>query len=205
MAEKKQGEELIILDGDPFAIFGEWLAEAEASEPNDPTAMALSTVDEKGRPSSRMVLLKAWDERGFVFYTNFESRKGQQLLSQPYAALLFHWKSLRRQIRIEGRMEVVTQQEADAYFASRPKGAQIGAWASKQSSPMESRLAFEKRIAQFTAKYAVGSVPRPENWSGFRIIADRMEFWRDRRFRLHDRADYQLDEQGQWIGRRLYP
>jgi len=205
MAEKKEREELITLDGDPFAIFGHWLAEAETSEPNDPTAMALSTVDENGRPSSRMVLLKAWDERGFVFYTNFESRKGQQLLSQPYAALLFHWKSLRRQIRIEGRMEVVTQEEADAYFASRPKGAQIGAWASKQSSPMESRLAFEKRIAQFTAKYAVGSVPRPENWSGFRIIADRMEFWWDRRFRLHDRADYQLDENGQWIGRRLYP
>lgn len=205
MAEKNEQDGLITLNGDPFAIFGDWLSKAEISEPNDPTAMALSTVDEQGRPSSRMVLLKAWDEEGFVFYTNFESRKGQQLLGQPFAALLFHWKSLRRQIRIEGRMEVVSEAEADAYFESRPKGAQIGAWASKQSRPMESRMVFEKRIAQYSAKYGLGSVPRPENWSGFRIIADRFEFWQDRRFRLHDRADYQLDEEGQWIGRRLYP
>lgn len=201
MAEK----ELITLSGDPFDIFERWLSDAEKSEPNDPTGMALSSVDARGRPSSRMVLLKEWDRDGFVFYTNLDSRKGQELIGHPFAALLFHWKSLRRQIRIEGRVEVVSDEMADAYFAQRPKGAQIGAWASKQSRPMESRLAFEKRIAEFTAKFIASKVPRPENWSGFRIVPDRMEFWQDRKFRLHDRADYQLDEKGNWIGRRLYP
>lgn len=154
---------------DPLSIFATWLAEAEAKELNDPNAMALSTVGADGMPSSRMVLLKDYDARGFVLFTNYESRKGRQLLATPKAALLFHWKSLRRQVRIEGEVAPVSDQEADDYFASRPRQSQIGAWASEQSRPLEGRFELEKRIATFGAKYLVGQVPRPPHWSGFRL------------------------------------
>ena len=195
---------------DPIELFHAWLAEAERSEPNDPTAMALATVGEDGMPSSRMVLLKQADARGFVFYTNHESRKGRQLLAHPKAALLFHWKSLRRQVRVEGEVSTVGAEEADAYFASRPRQSQIGAWASDQSRPLESRYALEKRVARFAAKYAVGSVPRPPHWSGFRVRPRLIEFWSDGAFRLHDRVVYHHDEDGGqngngWRTERLYP
>ncbi|RMB08411.1 pyridoxamine 5'-phosphate oxidase [Eilatimonas milleporae] len=192
----------------PFDTFAGWFAEAGDSEPNDPNAMALATVAADGRPSLRMVLLKGWDEGGFVFYTNFESRKGRELTGNPHAALLFHWKSLRRQVRIEGAVTPVTDDEADAYFASRPRPSRIGAWASKQSRPLEGRLAFEAAIAKFTAQYAVGTVPRPPHWSGFRLSPDRFEFWQDRKFRLHDRHIYdraQGEDGPLWQTSMLYP
>jgi pyridoxamine 5'-phosphate oxidase len=189
---------------DPLEIFSAWLREAEAKEPNDPTAVALATVGTDGMPSLRMVLMRGYDQRGFVFYTNYESRKGRQLLSQPKAALLFHWKSLRRQVRIEGPAEPVSEAEADAYFASRPRNNQIGAWASDQSRPLESRFALEKRVAKFAAKFAVGSVPRPPHWSGFRVRHDWVEFWENRPFRLHDRLVYHREGEG-WRTERLFP
>lgn len=190
----------------PFDLAQEWLAEAEASEVNDPTAMALATVNAQGRPSLRMVLLKGCDENGFVFYTNFESRKGEELLSNPNAALLFHWKSLRRQIRVEGRVEVVSSEEADAYFASRPRVSRIGAWASKQSRPMEGRFEFEAEIARYTAKFGAGDIPRPDFWSGFRLVPDYFEFWRDRKYRLHERKTFeQLDDRAGWKTHEIYP
>lgn len=189
---------------DPLSIFAAWLAEAEAAEPNDPTAMALSTVGSDGMPSSRMVLLKGYDERGFVFYTNYESRKGRQLLASPKAALLFHWKSLRRQVRIEGEAAPVSEEEADAYFATRPRQSQIGAWASQQSRPLEGRFELEKRVALFGAKYAVGRVPRPSYWSGFRVVPRLIEFWQDGVFRLHDRLVYSRSGDN-WSTERLYP
>lgn len=191
---------------EPLTLFDDWLNEAEAKEVNDHNAMALATVDSDGMPSLRMVLLKGVDERGFVFYTNFESRKGEQLLAQPKAALLFHWKSLRRQVRVEGPVTRVTDAEADDYFASRPRQSQIGAWASQQSRPLESRFVLEKRVARFAAKHAIGTVPRPPHWSGFRVAPQRIEFWQDGAFRLHDRLVYHReDESGGWRTERLYP
>jgi pyridoxamine 5'-phosphate oxidase len=191
---------------EPLRLFTAWLGDATVAEPRDPTAMTLATVDANGLPDARMVLLKGLDERGFVFYTNIDSQKGQELDAHPYAAMVFHWKSLNRQIRIRGPVERVTPAEADAYFATRPKGAQIGAWASKQSSPLESRMAFEKAVALYAAKYAIGEVPRPPNWSGYRIVPLRIEFWHDRPFRLHDRIEFQRSQPGApWNKTRLYP
>jgi len=190
----------------PFSLSQQWLADAESSEVNDPTAMSLATANAEGLPSLRMVLLKGCDERGFVFFTNFESRKGIDLLENPNAALLFHWKSLRRQLRVEGRVEVVTDEEADGYFASRPRASRIGAWASRQSRVMEGRFEFEAEIARYTAKFGAGDIPRPDFWSGFRLVPKYFEFWRDRKFRLHERKTYTLNNQGQgWDIEEIYP
>lgn len=195
--------------GDPFDLFAEWLAEAGESEPNDPNAMALATADADGMPAVRMVLLKGVDPadadpRGFVFYTNLESFKGRDLAANPKAALCFHWKTLRRQVRVVGPVVPVDAAEADAYFASRPRGSRIGAWASTQSRPLAARGELIRRVAQFGARYAVGAVPRPPHWSGFRIVPQRIEFWRDRPFRLHDRLVYHRGDHG-WTTERLYP
>lgn len=191
---------------EPFALFAAWLAEAVKSEPRDPNAMAVATIGLDGLPDVRMVLLKGYDEHGFVFYTNLGSQKGHELEAAPKAALLFYWKTLNRQVRIRGLVERVTDAEADAYFATRPRGAQIGAWASKQSQPLESRLAFEKAIAIYTAKFGIGAVPRPPHWSGFRIIPSAIEFWHDRPFRLHDRIEFKRDHVGgAWSKTRMYP
>lgn len=189
---------------DPLVLFQSWLAEAGESESNDPTAMSLATVGQDGMPSSRMVLLKGSDEHGFVFYTNYESRKGVQLLDHAKAALLFHWKSLRRQVRIEGEVQQVLSEEADEYFATRPRQSQIGAWASDQSRPLAGRFELEKRVARFAAKFAVGKIPRPPHWSGFRVVPARIEFWQDGAFRLHDRLVYLRDGPA-WRTERLYP
>lgn len=195
---------------DPLSLFAAWFEEAEQQEPNDHNAMALATVGDDGMPSLRMVLLKGFDAEGFVFYTNLESRKGEQLRAHPKAALLFHWKSLRRQIRIEGPVTPVSDAEADAYFASRPRQSQIGAWASDQSRPLEGRFELEKRVARCAAKYAIGQVPRPPHWSGFRVSTQRIEFWQDGAFRLHDRLVYHREEGGEanqvaWRTERLFP
>ncbi len=189
---------------EPMRLFETWFAEAKASEPNDPDAMALATVDADGLPDVRMVLLKGFDARGFTFYTHVDSAKGREMAAQPKAAFVLHWKSLRRQIRVRGRVERVSEAEADDYFASRPKQAQIGAWASKQSKPLESRFAFEQEIAKYAARYVIGTVPRPPGWSGFRVIPQEMEFWHDRPFRLHDRIVFKRDGDG-WSKTRLYP
>ncbi len=191
-------------ESEPFALFATWLKNAEASEINDPNAVALATVDADGLPNVRMVLLKGFDVRGFVFYTNFESQKGQEILGQKKAAMCFHWKSLRRQIRVRGEVEVVSDAEADEYYQSRPLGSRIGAWASRQSRPLEGRFALEKAVAEYTAKYALGTVPRPPHWSGFRIIPSSIEFWHDRKFRLHDRIEFRRDGDG-WSKVRMYP
>lgn len=191
---------------EPFALFAEWLADATASEPNDPNAMALATVDNDGLPDVRMVLLKHADVEGFVFYTNYKSAKGREILGHPKAALCFHWKSLRRQVRVRGPVTPVDGAEADAYFASRPRGSRIGAWASKQSQPLESRFALEKEVARYTAKFGLGTIPRPPHWSGFRIAPVAIEFWHDRPFRLHDRISFTRPHPGAaWDKARLYP
>ena len=191
---------------EPFALFEAWLNEAIKSEPNDPNAMALATVDPDGLPDVRMVLMKGFDTEGFVFYSHIASQKGRELAANPKAALLFHWKSLRRQVRIRGNVTPVTDAEADAYFATRPKQAQIGAWASKQSQELESRFAFEQAIAKVAAKHVIGDVPRPPGWSGWRIHPQRFEFWHDRPFRLHDRIEFRRDAPGAaWSKVRLYP
>ncbi len=191
---------------EPLVLFAAWLDQACASEPRDPTAMTLATVDVEGMPNARMVLLKGADERGFVFYTNRGSQKGRELDASQKAALVFHWKSLNKQVRVRGHVESVTDEEADAYFATRAKQAQIGAWASRQSQPLESRLAFEKAVAKYAAKYAIGAVPRPPYWSGYRIVPLLIEFWQDRPFRLHDRVEFRRDAPGApWRKTRLYP
>jgi pyridoxamine 5'-phosphate oxidase len=191
---------------DPFGLFAEWLAEAVMSEPNDPNAMALATVDGDGLPDVRMVLMKGYDADGFVFYSHIDSPKGRELAANPKAALLFHWKSLRRQVRIRGNVTPVSAAEADAYFATRPKQAQIGAWASRQSRPLESRFAFEQAIAKVAAKHIIGEVPRPPGWSGWRIAPTHFEFWHDRPFRLHDRIEFAREAPDQlWSRTRLYP
>lgn len=189
---------------DPISLFKDWLADAERSEPNDPNAMTLATVTPDGAASARIVLLKGVDECGFTFYTNLGSRKAEQLSANPGAALCFYWKSLKRQVHVEGTVERVDDAEADAYFATRPRGAQIGAWASKQSQPMEGRFRLEARVAKYTAKFHVGTVPRPDFWSGFRVVPERIEFWREQPFRLHDRVVYHRDGGG-WTRQRLYP
>ena len=189
---------------DPLRLFAEWLGEAEAAEPNDPNAMALATVDSDGLPNVRMVLLKGLDGGGFVFFTNYESTKGRELLASRKAALCFHWKSLRRQIRVRGPVEEVTKEEADAYFATRARGSRIGAWASQQSRPLESRFALEKAVASYAAKFAIGEIPRPDYWSGFRLKPVEIEFWRNREFRLHDRIQFRRAGDG-WVKTRLYP
>jgi pyridoxamine 5'-phosphate oxidase len=191
---------------EPLRLFAEWFEEAKRTEINDPEAMALATADTDGLPDVRMVLLKGFDERGFVFYSNESSQKGLQLAANPKAALLFHWKSLRRQVRLRGMVANVSAEEADAYFASRARSSQIGAWASRQSSPLESRYAFEKAIALKAAKYAVGPVPRPPFWVGYRATPLAMEFWHDRPFRLHDRIAFRRpDPAAAWTKTRLYP
>ena len=201
-----------LTDGDfteasePFVLFSQWFEDAKGSEPNDPNAMALATVDGSGMPNVRMVLMKGWDEAGFVFYTNTESAKGREILGTLKAALVFHWKTLRRQVRVRGLIEQVTDAEADAYFQSRPRDSRIGAWASQQSRPLEGRFALEKAVAVNAAKYAIGEVPRPQHWTGFRIRPVEMEFWQDRPFRLHDRVVFRRDmPSSDWTKTRLYP
>ena len=202
-ASRATDRELFPLD-DPFDLFAHWLKEAEAKEINDPNGVALATVDADGLPDVRMVLLKGFDHDGFVFYTNTHSAKGQQLLSGGKAALLFHWKSLRRQVRVRGPVAPVSDAESDAYFASRPRQSQIGAWASDQSQEVEGRFALERKVAEYALKFGVGPVPRPPHWRGFRVTPVQIEFWRDGAFRLHDRMQYRRDGAG-WTRRRLNP
>jgi pyridoxamine 5'-phosphate oxidase len=191
---------------EPVRLFAAWFAEAKRAEPVNPDAMALATVDADGLPNARMVLLKGFDERGFVFYTNVDSVKGHELGAAPKAALTFYWKSLQRQVRARGAVEPVSKEEADAYFASRSRMAQIGAWSSKQSSALESRLAFEKAIALNTAKFAIGTVPRPPFWSGYRVVPAEIEFWQERLYRLHDRVSFtRASPAAPWTKTRLYP
>ncbi len=189
---------------DPFMLFDGWFAEATASETTDPNAMTVATATAGGRPAARILLLKGRDDRGFVFFTNTESRKGGELTANARVALLFHWKSLGRQIRIEGRVERVTDAEADAYYATRPRVSRLGAWASRQSRPLGSRAELEARVAEFDAQYPGEAVPRPPHWSGYRCVPEYFEFWQDRPFRLHDRITYTPDERG-WRSGRLYP
>jgi pyridoxamine 5'-phosphate oxidase len=189
---------------DPFTLFDQWIAEATKSEPNDPNAMFVVTATPDGRPSARTILLKGVDDRGFVWYTNKESRKAGELAANTQVFLLFYWKSLARQIRIEGKVEHVTDAEADAYFATRPRISKLGAWASQQSRPLESRAALEQRLAEFDARYPGDDIPRPSYWSGFRVLPDTFEFWQLMPFRLHDRVTYTRDGGGWTIG-KLYP
>lgn len=191
---------------DPISLFREWMELARAKEPEDANAFALATADDAGFPDVRMVLLKDVDTRGFVFYTNLESDKGRELAENPQAALCFHWKSLRRQVRVRGQVSAVSEEEADAYFATRARDSQIGAWASRQSRPLEGRFALEREVAKFAMKFGLGKVPRPPHWSGFRIVPTRIEFWRDRPFRLHDRLVFERETDGAaWRTARLFP
>ncbi|WP_408887454.1 pyridoxamine 5'-phosphate oxidase [Teichococcus rhizosphaerae] len=195
----------------PFALFAAWLAEAEASEPNDPNAMCLATTTPEGFPSARMVLLKGLDARGFVFFTNRESRKGDELGANPRAALLFHWKTLRRQVRVEGRVEEVTAEESDAYYATRPRLSRLGAWASRQSRPLSGRAELEEALREAEARFPGAEIPRPPHWGGYRVLPERLEFWRDMPFRLHDRQIFRADAGGGtgagggWRTESLYP
>ena len=189
---------------DPFALFDAWLAEAIRTEPNDPNAMTLSTATVDGRPSARMVLLKGADQDGFVFYTNTQSRKGGELLANPHAALLFHWKTLARQIRIEGVAEAVLPEEADAYYATRARISRLGAWASDQSRPLLDRGVLEARVQEFEQRFPDGTIPRPPHWSGFRVRPDSFEFWQDMPFRLHDRTVFTRGDGG-WVTEKLFP
>jgi pyridoxamine 5'-phosphate oxidase len=191
---------------DPIPLFEGWMAEATKTEPNDPNAVCLATATPDGRPSARMVLLKGVDGRGFVFYTNLESRKGGELTANPHAAMCFHWKTLQRSVRVEGAIEPVSAEEADAYYASRARGSRIGAWASRQSRPLEGRFALEKAVAEYTLKFGVGEIPRPDFWSGFRLLPARIEFWRDMPFRLHERRVFHRAAGGAgWELEMLYP
>ena len=206
MNDKQAPESEIEAVQDPIALFEAWFKDARAKEPNDPNAVALATADAKGRPNVRMVLLKHVDRHGFVFYTNTESVKGAELKANTNAALCFHWKSLGRQVRVRGPVARVSDAEADAYFATRPKDSQIGAWASAQSRPLEGRFALEKEVARVAAKYALSSVPRPPYWSGFRLQPFEIEFWRNRPFRLHDRLVYRRDKlNAPWRTEKLFP
>jgi len=189
---------------DPFDLFAEWFAAAQAGELNDPEAMSLATIEKDGSPAVRIVLLKGFDRRGFAFYTNFQSNKGRQLAADPRAALCFHWKSLRRQIRVQGSVTQVSDEDADAYFASRARVSRIGAWASDQSRPLDARATLEARVAELDKRYPGEDVPRPPHWSGFRLAPRRFEFWQDGKFRLHNRIEYRPDGSG-WAGTRLYP
>ena len=191
---------------EPLRLFAAWFAEAKRSEPVNPEAMTLATVDAHGMPNARMVLLKGFDAQGFVFYTNLDSVKGHELADAPKAALTFYWKSLQRQVRLRGSVEPASAEDADAYFATRSRMAQIGAWASNQSAPLESRMAFEKAVARFTAKFGIGTVPRPPHWSGYRVVPQEIEFWQERPFRLHDRIAFRRDDpSAPWSKTRLYP
>ena len=190
---------------DPITLFSEWLAEAEKSEPNDANAVALASVDGDGLPNVRMVLLKGHDQRGFVFYTNFESKKGEEVLAGMKAAMGFHWKSLRRQVRIRGPVEIVSAEEADEYYNSRHPQSRLGAWASDQSRPLEDRQTLMGKVDEYREKYGEEDIPRPPNWSGFRIMPVEIEFWQDGDYRLHDRVKFTPDGQGGWSGQRLYP
>jgi pyridoxamine 5'-phosphate oxidase len=192
------------LSDEPFGLFADWLEEATASEINDPNGMALATVDENGLPNVRMVLLKGFDARGFVFYTNFESQKGREILSSMKSAMCFHWKSLRRQIRVRGDIEVVSDEEADAYYATRPRHSRLGAWASAQSRPLKGRKMLVDAVAELDAKYPGDDIPRPAHWSGFRIVPSSIEFWQDGEFRLHDRIEFTRTGDA-WSKSRLYP
>jgi pyridoxamine 5'-phosphate oxidase len=202
--DEDQGD--VFTGNEPLGLFVEWFELAKKKEINDPNAMTLATVDAEGLPNARMVLLKDIDERGLSFFTNIESAKGIELKANPRAALLFHWKSIRRQVRFRGNIEPVSDADADAYFATRAKGAQIGAWASPQSRPMEGRFALERRIAEETARHGLGRTPRPPHWSGFRLVPSEIEFWVNRPFRLHDRLVFRRDGAGgKWRNERLYP
>ncbi|MCQ8780721.1 pyridoxamine 5'-phosphate oxidase [Mangrovibrevibacter kandeliae] len=207
MTNKDLTETEIPTGADPFAVFEGWLQDAQASEPNDANAVAVASVDPDGLPNVRMVLLKGVDSRGFVFYTNFESAKGREVLASRKAAMCFHWKSLRRQVRVRGPVDIVGDAEADAYFASRARGSRIGAWASDQSRPLASRQLLEERVAAVGDRYGeTGEVPRPPHWSGFRIVPSEIEFWRDRTFRLHDRIVYRRRAPEEaWTVTRLFP
>jgi pyridoxamine 5'-phosphate oxidase len=195
-------------NADPIATFTQWFAEAQARQDDafhEPTSVTLCTVGADGAPDGRITLLKGVDDRGFVIYTNLGSKKAKDLTANPRAALVFYWMPLDRQVRVSGHVERVTDAEADAYFASRPKQSRIGAWASKQSQPLTGRLELEARVAKFAAKYALGAVPRPEFWSGFRIVPERIEFWQKQDYRLHERLEYRRDDAGHWTSQNLYP
>jgi pyridoxamine 5'-phosphate oxidase len=202
--EFELNENIAFEASEPIALFNEWLKKAQGMEPVNPNACAVATADKSGKPSVRMVLLKSIDDRGFVFYTNSESQKGQELLDNPRASLCFYWKSLSRQVRVDGSVEKVTIQESDAYFESRARSSKIGAWASKQSRVLEDQFELQKRIAQFTGKFNIDKVPRPEFWEGYRVKHEKVEFWAEKSFRLHDRFVYVRTEEG-WQTERLYP